>query len=179
MALYPPELINILKNGEIAIIRTDTIYGIVGRANNQATVERIFHIKGRAPEKSPIILISDPSEMLDTYDIPTLRALQSYWPGPNSIILPSENGPAWITRGNKSIAYRLPSDTALQALIREVGPLAAPSANPEGLPPAETIEQAKQYFGDAVDYYHDGGIINNLAPSSLFRYDNDAFVQLR
>lgn len=179
MTFYPPELIGTLKDGGVAIIRTDTIYGIVGRADDQATVERIFHVKNRTPEKSPIVLISDPSEMFDTYDTPTLTALQPYWPGPNSIILPSKNGPPWITRGNGSIAYRLPSGTALQALIREVGPLTAPSANPESLPPAKTIEQAKQYFGDTVDYYYDGGAVNSLTPSSLFRYDNDTFVRLR
>ena len=176
---YPPELVDILKNGGVAVIRTDTIYGIVGRADNQAAVERVYRIKGRAPEKSPIILISEPSDMFDMYDPSLLDTLRAYWPGPNSIILPSQSGPSWITRGNASIAYRLPADAPLQELIRTVGPLAAPSANPEGLPPAETIDQAKQYFGDAVDYYCDGGTVTNLASSSLFRYGDGDLTQLR
>lgn len=177
--LYPPELTSILKNGGVAVIRTDTIYGIVGRADNRETVERIFRIKGRAPEKSPIVLISDPSDMLDTCDASTLKMLQSYWPGPNSIILPSKDGPAWITRGNKSIAYRLPAHAPLQALIRAVGPLVAPSANPEGLLPAETIKQARHYFGESVDYYCDNGEVTDQTPSSLFRYEDDNFIKLR
>lgn len=176
---YPAELIDILKSGGIAVIRTDTIYGVVGRADNQAAVERIYQVKGRAPEKSPIILISDPSEMFDTYSPATLQILSSCWPGPNSIILPSRQGPTWITRGNASIAYRLPADAGLQALIREVGPLAAPSANPEGLTPATTIDQAREYFGDLVDYYVDSGTVTNQQPSSLFRYQNETMTRLR
>lgn len=179
MKTHPPELIKTLRAGGVAVIRTDTIYGIVGRADLQATIERIFEIKGRAPEKSPIVLISSPSEMFDTYDSATFEMLKSYWPGPNSIILPSSAGPTWITRGNASIAYRLPADAALQALIREVGPLAAPSANPEGLTPATTIDQAREYFGDLVDYYVDSGTVTNQQPSSLFRYQNEMMTRLR
>ena len=44
MVEYPAELIDILRSGGIAVIRTDTIYGIVGRADNQAAVERIYQV---------------------------------------------------------------------------------------------------------------------------------------
>ena len=176
---YPPELVDVLNEGGVAVIRTDTIYGIVGRADNHEAVEYIYQIKGRAPEKSPIVLIADPSDMFDEYDHKTLDVLRKYWPGPNSIILPSQSGPSWITRGNESIAYRLPANAALQELLRATGPLIAPSANPEGLPPATTIEQAKHYFGDVIDYYCNGGVITGAAPSSLYLYDNDILTQLR
>lgn len=178
-ATYPAELIDLLRSGGIAVIRTDTLYGIVGRADNQATVERIYQIKGRAPDKSPIVLISDMSDMFETYDTAVHAMLPAYWPGPNSIILPSRDGPTWITRGNASIAYRLPANPALQALIRAVGALVAPSANPEGLTPAATTDQARRYFGDAVDYYLDGGTVTDQQPSSLFRYQHGTMTRLR
>lgn len=176
---YPPELVDVLNKGGAAVIRTDTIYGIVGRADNRETVERIYQIKGRTPEKSPIVLIANPSDMFDVYDHTVLATLRDYWPGPNSIILPSQSGPSWITRGNESIAYRLPANAALQELLHATGPLIAPSANPEGLPPATTIEQAKQFFGDAIDCYCDGGTITDTTPSSLYLYNNDVLTQLR
>ena len=176
---FPPELVTILQSGGVAVIRTDTLYGIVGRADIQATVERIYQIKGRSPDKSPIVLISDPADMFDTYSPATLEMLQSCWPGPNSIILPSRNGPTWITRGNESIAYRLPAHELLQELLQATGPLAAPSANPESSPPAMTIDQAREYFGDTVDYYHDAGPVVDQAASSLFRYHDGDLTRLR
>jgi L-threonylcarbamoyladenylate synthase len=41
--------------------------------------------------------------------------------------------------------------------LKKTGPLAAPSANPQGLPPAKTIEEAKNYFGERIDFYLDAG----------------------
>lgn len=168
-----------LLNGGVACIRTDTIYGLVGLASRQETVERIYAIKQRTPTKSPIVLIATVSQMFDQYPDTVYEELLPYWPGRYSIILPSQSGPHWITRGNGSIAYRLPADDALRSLLRTTGPLIAPSANPEGLAPAETIEQAKQYFGDTVDYYSDGGTVSHSTPSSLLRYDTGQFIQLR
>lgn len=42
-----------------------------------------------------------------------------------------------------------------------------------------TIDQAKEYFGDTVDYYHDGGSVINQAASSLFRYHDGDLTRLR
>ena len=57
------ELLKILKNGGVAVMPTDTIYGIVGQAENVATVHRIYNLKKRTPEKPCIILISDIAQL--------------------------------------------------------------------------------------------------------------------
>lgn len=175
----PGQLIDTLRTGGVAIMRTDTIYGIVGRADSKTTVERIYDIKGRTPTKSPIVIIGALSDMFDVYDDSTVEALSQYWPGPNSIILPSSHGPSWLTRGNHSIAYRLPADEALRRLLRLTGPLIAPSANPEGLEPARTIEEARQYFNTMIDVYEDEGIVTNPTPSSLYKLSDGSFRLLR
>ena len=109
-----------------------------------------------------------------------LKTLKKYWPGPNSIILPDANAPSWITRDTGTVAYRMiSSDIDLYALIAKTGPLIAPSANPEGLPPAKNIAQAKEYFGDQIDFYLDGGEITNTAPSNLYLWSKDGMKQLR
>ena len=59
----------------------------------------------------------------------------------------------------------------------ETGPLIAPSANTEGLSPAENIEQAKKYFGDLVDFYVDGGLITSRA-SKIVRLHTDGSVSI-
>jgi len=69
----------------------------------------------------------------------------------------------------------LPKDPALQHLLAESGPLIAPSANPEGEPPAATIEDARNYFGDQVDLYLDGGTREG-SPSTLMSMDEQGAV---
>lgn len=162
-----------LKNDGIAIIKTDTIYGIVGRADREDVVERIFAIKGRTPSKSPIILIDSLDQLFDTYSSNLLETITRYWPGKFSLILPSANAPTWIVRGNHSVAYRLPENAWLRELIRATGPLIAPSANPEGAVPATTIDEARRYFGDAIDWYEDGGTVTDNTPSTIISLSLD------
>lgn len=162
----------LLTAGGVGILKTDTLHGIVARADSEAAVERVFMLKTRTPTKSPIVLISSVDQLFDTYDTTTLAFLNDYWPGPYSIILPSTNAPAWLTRGNNSVAYRLPDDEALRSLIATTGPLIAPSANPETLQPAATIREAQEYFGKSVDFYVDSGeVAIDAPPSRLLRYD--------
>lgn len=176
---FTPEIIQLLRNGKIGIIRTDTLYGIVARADMKASVERVFAIKHRNEAKSPIVLISSLSQLFDLYDGSILDRLNSLWPGKISIILPSGNAPRWIERGNKSVAYRLPEGEALQELVNITGPLIAPSANPEGDAPAMTIDEAVNYFGDNVDFYVDGGTVTDDTPSRLYRLQDGNMERLR
>jgi len=157
------KLIKVLKSGGVAVIPTDTIYGLVGQALNNDTVDQIYQIKGRTPTKPLIILISA-LEHLSLFDVKLSevqkKALKNYWPGPVSIILKCHNSKfEYLTRGTKTLAFRMPKDDFLINLISKTGPLVAPSANPEGLEPVKNINSAKNYFGNKIDYYYDGGDI--------------------
>jgi L-threonylcarbamoyladenylate synthase len=176
---FDETIVSLLKKGGIGVVRTDTLYGLVALATNEAAVERIFAIKGRHDTKSPIVLISNMDQLFDPIDNNTKEQLKEFWPGKNSVILPSHRAPGWITRGNQSVAYRLPDSTVLQELIDQVGPIVAPSANPQGEKPAMTIEEAKDYFGDNVDFYVDGGIVTDETPSKLLRLGADGVERLR
>lgn len=152
-----PQLITTLQSGGIAIIPTDTIYGLVGLANNRQTVERIYQTKGRNPDKACIILISQLQD-LDlfkvTIDHETNTILTKLWPGEVSVILPCPHEAfAYLHRGTNNLAFRLPAAPDLQKLLATTGPLVAPSANPEGRPPATSITEAYTYFGPEIDYY--------------------------
>lgn len=176
---FDENVTRLLREGGIGVVRTDTLYGVVGRADNQAAVKRIYDVKGRTSTKSPIVLIDSVEKLWDSYDAETLRRLEELWPGENSVILPAKNAPEWITRGNGSVAYRVPDDKALRELIAKTGPLAAPSANPEGQPPAMNVAEARAYFGDNVDFYVDGGEVTDNAPSKLYRLQPDGLERLR
>jgi L-threonylcarbamoyladenylate synthase len=149
------DLTEVLANGGIAVVRTDTIYGIIALASKKRAVEKVYEVKHRDPTKQCILLIPgsgsvrEHSAVISRYSTPDQP--------PTSIVVPKTNEHEWVLRGGDTVAYRVVRDGFLKKVVQAVGQVIAPSANPEGLPPARTIEQAKAYFGDSVNLYIDGG----------------------
>lgn len=172
-----------LKEGKIGVIPTDTLYGVVAAALNEGAVKRVYALKRRKATKPCIILIASPID-LALFDVVLTaehkKLLSTYWPGPVSVILPcGAEVPACLHGGTRTLAFRMPNDVQLSHLLRESGPLIAPTANPEGLPPATTIEEAKKYFGDNVDFYIDGGT-HVGKPSTIISFGaSDSIVTVR
>ena len=169
-----------LEDG-VVVMPTDTLYGIVGRARNVSTVNRIYEIRKRSPEKPCIILIGNIKELANFSIIlpeKQKRVLQEYWPGPVSVVLDCEDEFFfYLHRGTKTLAFRMPLSEKIRALLTKVGPLIAPSANPEGLSPAEDISKAEEYFGTSVDMYVDGGKIYGKA-SKVIKLHKDGSVTI-
>lgn len=160
---------------------TDTIYGLVGHALNQNAVERIYALKRRRPDKPFIILIAEYAD-LDLFAVelsPRMRArLEEFWPGPVSVILPCPHQHLeYLHRGTQTLAFRMPAKEGLRSLIAQAGPLAAPSANHEGRPPARNIDEARGYFGDSAGFYLEGETTNR--PSRLIQIMGDEIRVLR
>jgi len=182
-------LIKVLKENGVVVMLTDTLYGIVGRAQNIDVVNRIYKLRKRAPNKPCIILIFNIGE-LEKFSISLSeeqkKVINNYWSfgfaqdehNATSIVLdcPDEKF-AYLHRGTKTLAFRLPLQTDLQNLLKETGPLIAPSANLEGLPPAENISEARKYFGDSVDLYVDGGEISGKA-SKVIKLHKDGIITI-
>ncbi len=168
--------IKILKECGIGVLGTDTLYGLVGSALSPKAVERIYRIKERDTNKPLIILISSWDD-LELFKVKfEKKLLAKYWPGKVSIILPCDQEEFfYLHRGKKSLAFRFPKKESLIALLKKTGPLVAPSANPEGSKPAETIEQAKEYFNDSIDFYLDEGELTSL-PSTLIAFNKGKAV---
>jgi len=178
---YLNSQIKILKSGGVGVIPTDTIYGLVGLAKNQKTVERIYKIRKRNPAKSFIILISswaDLGKFGVRINSPTKKIINKYWPGQVSIILPADKKLKYLHRGTNTLAFRWPDNEGLLTLLKKTGPLVAPSANLEGQNPALTIKQAKRYFSNTVDFYIDRGKLE-AAPSTLIKIEEGKIIVLR
>ncbi|MEO7617835.1 MAG: L-threonylcarbamoyladenylate synthase [Candidatus Saccharibacteria bacterium] len=163
-------LIRHLRAGKVAVIPTDTLYGIVARVARPEAVNHIYNLRRRTPSKPCIILISELGQLEGLGITPTVlqrSMLERLWPNPISIILPTHRSDLeYLHRGTNTLAVRLPDSRELRELITQTGPLIAPSANHEGFPPAETIEQAKAYFGEEHVQYIDGGL-RQAQPSGL------------
>lgn len=175
------ELIKILQQGGLAVMPTDTVYGIVGRAEDALVVESVYQARQRSPEKPCIILIGDISE-LEKFSINLTEVqkekLKEYWPGPVSIILDCANDKfEYLHRGTDTLACRLPAQEELRKFLLETGPLIAPSANTEGSPVAKNVDEAKKYFRDQVDFYMDGGEIQGN-PSRVIRLSKAGEVSI-
>ncbi len=159
---------NILKKDGVVVIPTDTLYGVVAKAMSPKAVERVYEIKSRDKGKPCIVLIASFDD-LKKFGIDIEKPsgshwasfLHQMWPGKVSIVLPcGASDCRYLHRGTGSIAFRMVGhkNKNLYNLIKDVGPLVAPSANPEGQAPAKTISEAKEYFGDTVDAYLSVGV---------------------
>lgn len=170
----------ILKSGGVGVIPTDTIYGLVGSALKPDTVGRIYKVRKRSPDKPFIILISKLAD-LKKFDIQLSsdqkKFLSANWPGPVSVILPCPSPRfKYLHRDTKTLAFRLPSHKPLRQLLASTGPLVAPSANPEGLPPAKNITEAKTYFDDKIDFYQSGK--TKETPSALVKISESGKIEV-
>jgi len=182
-------LIKILKDGGVVVLPTDTLYGIVGNALNEPTVERIYKIRKRAPEKPCIILIGDISELKKFFikiSEEQEKIFKKYWffdldqdkIRATSIVLDCQDDSfEYLHRGTKTLAFRIPSLQLLRDLLIKTGPLIAPSANIEGMPFAKNISEAKKYFGNLIDLYIDGGEIFTKA-SKVINLNSDGSVNV-
>ena len=173
---------DILKQGGIGVLPTDTLYGIVGSALNQQTVERIYKLRRRSLNKPMIILISFLADIERFKIYPNEKIsnfLKNIWPNSVSVILHCANEDfKYLHRGTNTLAFRIPDNNQLLNLLKQTGPLVAPSANFEGEKPASTIKEAKNYFGDNVDFYIDAGILDS-PPSTLIKIDGEKITVLR
>jgi L-threonylcarbamoyladenylate synthase len=165
-----PSLVKIIRSGGIGVLPTDTLYGIVCSAKSRKCVEHVYALRERNLRKPSIILISDIKDLKYfsvKADKKTQEILRRLWPGKVSVILPCTSKKCnYLHRGTKSLAFRLPEKKDLVNLIKKTGPLIAPSANLEGLLPATTIKEARDYFEDGVDFYVSGGKLESL-PSTI------------
>ncbi len=184
MHQFQKNVVDTLCRGDIGVIPTDTIYGIVGRADMPNTVERIYTVRRRSPEKPCIILIAsydDLKKFSVTLDdsLKSIIESQNLWPGKVSIILPClDSHFEYLSRGTQSLAFRMPDVPELRDLLTHTGPLIAPSANIEGEPPAITIASAKKYFNKLVDFYVDEGEILS-APSKILKLEGGHMIVVR
>ncbi len=175
-------IIKSLKNNGVGVIPTDTLYGLVGSAFSPKAVERIYELRQRDKDKPCIVLISsiDDLKLFGISVTPDIQSkIQKFWPGKVSIIFPlSEEKFSYLHRGGKSLAFRFPRDKDLIEILKETGPLIAPSANIQSLPPATVIEDAERYFGTKVDFYEDGGELSG-EPSAVIKFEGDQMIVLR
>jgi len=165
--------------GAVGIIPTDTVYGLVARASDQAAVKRLYDLKNREGKPGTIIAASI-QQLIDLgLKARYLKAVEQFWPGSVSVIIPCGSELEYLHEGLRSLAVRVPESHELRAFLKQTGPLLTSSANHPGEPTAANVEQARNYFGANVDFYVDGGDMSNHLPSTIIRIVDDAIEIIR
>jgi L-threonylcarbamoyladenylate synthase len=178
-----PILVDIIKQGGVGVLPTDTLYGVVCSAKNVDSVNRLYEVRSRDRDKPCIILIDNISRVNEfgvDIDNDDLAILNTIYPASLTVLLRHKFEPEfeYLYGQSKYLSFRVPKEHDLLDLLKYVGPLIAPSANPQGLNPALNIAQAMKYFGDRVDFYVDNGELNNPA-STIATLENSQFNVIR
>lgn len=177
------KLINILKKGELAIIPTDTTYGIVCDATNDDAVRKVFLTKKRDFNKPLIILASD-IEMVIKYTkkISSLEEdiIKEFWPGPLTILLLKNSLVSdLVTASSPFVGIRIPHNIHLQNVIKRLNrPIVATSANLSGEDVITDVSNIDQELVKNVSYICYGNKISSI-PSTLIKVNENKIEFLR
>lgn len=173
-----PKLAELLLGGAVGVLPTDTVYGLVARATDEAAVTRLYSLKDR--EHKPGTIIAASVDQLVELGLKKryLTPIEQYWPGGVSVVIPTHEL-AYLHQGVGSLAVRVPAVDTLRSLLEQTGPLLTSSANKPGEPVSDNVLEAETYFGDSVDFYTDGGDLSGHQPSTVIRIVDDEIEVLR
>ena len=154
--------VEVLRNGGLVALPTDTVYGIAVRLDLPGGIARLFAAKRRPPDKAVMLLLADAGQAAEIGRMtPAATALgEAFWPGGLTVVVPQRDDvalPSDLTGGARTIGLRVPDHAAPRALAAGAGPLPTTSANLSGVPEARKAVEILDQLGDAVDLVLDGG----------------------
>jgi L-threonylcarbamoyladenylate synthase len=153
---------NLLRQGELVAIPTETVYGLAANAFNEEAVLNIYKTKNR-PHFNPLIIHSNSVERFAEWGIYfpelALKLASKFSPGPITFVVPTSNKvPDMVTAGHDSVAIRIPNHPLTLELLAMLDfPMAAPSANPSTFVSPTSAAHVKQQLGDKIQCILDGG----------------------
>jgi len=174
----------VLKTGGTVAFSTETVYGLGANALDEDAVAGIFLIKGRQKDNPLIVHVASVDDVNPLVcDIPDLFdfLVEKFWPGPLTLIMKKSSiVPYNVTAGLDTVAVRMPDHPVALALIRAFGnPVAAPSANPSGLPSPTKAKHVLNDIGGKIPYILDGGDCDVGIESTVLDISGEIPVILR
>ena len=156
------EAVECIKNGQLVLFPTETVYGIGANGLDSEAVKKIFLAKNRVQDNPLILHVSD-LKMVEVIakDITPLEyeIMNKFFPGPLTLILKRKDiVPDVVCASLDTVGIRMPSNIIARDLIQMANvPIAAPSANISGRPSGTNIGDIFNELKDKVDYIIDGG----------------------
>lgn len=177
------EAVDVLLDGGIVAIPTDTVYGLAADATNPAAVERLRQIKQR-PEDKKIPVLVDSLKMFqqltegwpERLDV----LIENFWPGPLTIVAPKRAAVLHGVTDGPTLGLRMPDNLVALGLISLLArPLAVSSANISGQPPATTAQEVRETFADDIELVLDSGATPGPAVSTVLSIAESPYCILR
>jgi L-threonylcarbamoyladenylate synthase len=179
----PERLVHTILDGGIAVIPTDTCYGLVGDALNEKVVSRVLQVKGRSRTRPPAIFVPDLSaiERVTVVTQQMLDSLRRLLPGPFTLLLPSAvSTPPWLVGKEGLIGIRYVRFQVVRDLLDATGRLlTATSANRTGLAQPYTPNELDRVLpAKCVDYTMTDPC-GGLPPSTVIDMSTEPLTMLR
>jgi L-threonylcarbamoyladenylate synthase len=144
------------------VLPTDTVYGLAAAYRRPASIERIYEVKRRPPERPIALLVDRPEHVeLVAANVPAaaVTLMQAFWPGGLTIVLfKKPDVPDIVTASGPTIAVRMPDHPIPREIARRLGePLPTTSANRSGQRSPRDAAEARAQLGADVQLVLDGG----------------------
>lgn len=183
MRISQAKAIELLQDGEVVAIPTETVYGLAANARNEAAIAKIYATKQRPANNPLIVHIADAAQVTEWASaFPPLaqRLAQAFWPGPFTLVLPArEEVSAAVRAGEPTVALRVPAHPVALALLKNSGlGLAAPSANKYTQLSPTTAAHVEAGLGAEIPVL-DGGACQVGIESTIVSVHGDEWQLLR
>lgn len=182
------ECASLIRDGGIAGVPTETVYGLAADAFQPLAVAAIFEAKGR-PLTDPLIVHLPEGDWLERVALLNSqeerrlveRLAAAWWPGALTMLLQKQPDiPELVTAGSDRVAVRVTSHPLFQQVIRKVGsPLAAPSANRFGRISPVCAQDVQSELGDSISLILDGGSCQHGLESTIVALSAEGIEILR
>lgn len=164
------DAVDVLREGGLVAMPTDTVYGLIAVASDDAAVQRLFDVKRRdAAQALPLFVGSiDQCRLIAETNAAADALAAAFWPGALTIVLAKRA--AYRTRaaaGGATIAVRVPGDPVLREMALQLGPLTGTSANRSGQPECHTAAAVREQLGEDVDLIVDAPVDAAGVPSTI------------
>jgi L-threonylcarbamoyladenylate synthase len=171
--------VEVLRDGGVVALPTDTVFGLCAVAADRAAVERIYEIKARDPAQAmPLFVASiEQAELIAEMNAAARALAARFWPGALTIVM--RRKPRYESRalaGGETAGLRVPDDPALREIAAQLGPLTGTSANIAGREECHTAAEVIAQLGRAVDLVVDAPVMAAGVPSTIVDCTNAAEI---
>ena len=157
-----------LEQGAVAVLPTDTVYGIGTAAGQEKSIQTIYRLKNR-PATSPLQLLRGSVEQVKQEAVLSVQAQRlalAFWPGGLTLILPPTQRGEIFLRGFAGLGFRVPNHPFLLELLKRMSvPLACTSANLHGQDVITNEKMLLDTFEGKADYIFCAGTLSPVASS--------------
>ena len=170
-------VVNIIVSKELAIVPTDTVYGIIGDALDENVIRKVYEAKRRDYSKPLIIMVSS-FNMLNKYvkyiNELEQKLIDKYWPGKLTILFKkSELVSDLITNGSDLVGIRFPDNKDLIDIMNRLDkPLLSTSCNISNKDVITSVDMIEKELLSKVSFVYDGGELSDISSTIVQVIDN-------